>query len=364
MNRTPRSVRTVVGFALVLLVGSCGHSDPFLTTPPTDGDRPFSTGPSVRLTFDEGMDRFPAFTPDDRTMWYSFAPPERADGDRCLASMPARGGSRTEYCLPSIVDATRRDAFDQASPGPDDQLIYGRYESVIGALLVSSGSLDLASVTHPLAGRSLLSLPHNFGGIGFNHIGRIRWIANDHVIVVAENQSLIPHCTACAKRDTIVLGAGLLDGRITAESATFQLIEGTRDAADFAISASGDSLYFTRSDDLNEPTGRASSLYAVPLGGGVAQRLFSVAASDTFYSIARIGARYAVRSNRGILSVDLTSGSSTTLVGVNADAPAGFGMITASTDGCSLLVESRRLRDATFTTDLYRISTGSAGCVP
>lgn len=360
MHQAASSHRRSRLFALVLIVAGCGHSDSFQTPAQSNLDVPLSSTPPARLTFDGGMDRFPAFTPDRQTIWYSFQSPDRADGDRCLASLPATGGTRTEYCPPTVASEQRRDAFDHASPGPDGQLIYGRYDSPIGALLVSAGSIELASVTAPLQGRQLLSLPNSVGGVGFNHVGRIRWLANDRVILVAEDQTAVPHCRGCVKRDTVNLGGGLLDGRITANGATFTLIPGTLNANDFASSVAGDSLYFTQSDDLLAPTGRDRALYRVPITGGSPQVVYADSGTP-LSSVARIGVRLAVAAGNSIISLDLASGNSTTLA---SGATNGYGLVSASADGCRLLAEFRRPKELTFTTDLYLLLTGGTGCAP
>ncbi len=216
---------------------------------------PLAANDPVRLTFDTGKDRFPTLAPDDRTLWFSFQSVERTDGDRCLASMPAAGGTRTEYCLLDFATRNVRDGFDQPTPGPGGRLLYARFTSDIGAFLPDSGSLLLADVASPLTARTLLRLPTNIDGVGFTYIGRIRWLAPDRFIFVGEDMSVRRICGSCAAKDTIYRGSALIDGRLTATGAAFAVIPGSISASDFAISSAGDSLYFSQTYHRSAPTG-------------------------------------------------------------------------------------------------------------
>lgn len=347
-------------FLLAVAVSGCGHSDPYGIAVPTL-EEPLSTTAPIRLTFDAGMDRFATWSVDQQRIWYSFQPPEREDGDVCLASMPATGGTRAEYCPASSAQASVRDAYERATPGPNGQLIYGRYTSEIGMLTLYTGAIDLATVDAPLAGRELLSLPNNIGGVGFNHVGRIHWLASDHVILVAEDETVIPHCISCAKRDTIFVGLALLDGRITPTGATFSVIPGTLGASDFAISAAGDSIYFTQSEDPDNFTGRSATLRRLPVAGGVAQAVFS--SVGTLYSVTRAGSRFLLAIRNQVVTLDLASGN-TLAVAANNVAARGYGTVTATTDGCRVLAEVARPSGLTFTTDVYLLPPNVVGCAP
>lgn len=350
---------------LFLLAVACGHSDPYQVSAIPASDSPFSGNVPIQLTFDDGKDRFPALTPDNQILWYSFQSRDRPDGDRCLASMPAAGGSRTEYCLPDVASLTRREGFDFPTPGPEGQLLYTRYVSDIGAFLSDSGTLMLADVNAPLQARPLLRLPANVDGAGFTYIGRIRWVARDRIILVAEDMSVRRICGACTDKDTIYRGTALLEGRITPTGAAFARIPGTDQANDFAISAGGDSLYFSRTDeDPLVPPLRAHQVYAVPIAGGTPRVVFTGAVGDTIYSITRIGSRLAVTSKGTIRSVDLANGNTGSLAFRSFGGASDFGMVSASTDGCRIWAEFRRARGFAHTTDLYRFGSGSPGCLP
>lgn len=351
--------------ALALLIAACGHSESYKVTAIPDNDLPLSTDAPSRLTFDPGMDRFPSHSNDGTTLWYSFQSPIRQDGDRCLARIPAAGGTRTEFCLDAIEGLTRRDAFDMPSPGPGGQLIYVRYASDIGAFLPDSGTILLATEANPMVARPLLRLPTAIDGIGFTYTGRIRWLTPDHIVFVGEDMSVRRICGSCATKDTIYRGAGLIDGRITATGATFAFIPGTLFASDFDFSSGRDSLYFTATDDdpVTLPR-RGHVLFAIPLAGGVPRVVFATVPGDTLYSVARTTTRFAVTTKSQIISVDPAAGTSFTLAGPTYGNASKFGLASASPDGCRLTAEFRFPLVPTYTTDLFRFPSGVSGCPP
>jgi hypothetical protein len=352
--------RVVLPLAMAAVV-ACGHSDPFGSGDDIALSTPFSPTQPIRLTFDNGMDRFATWSVDGSQIWYSFQPGERDDGDVCLARMPASGGSRTEYCAPSLASQSTRDVYERATPGPGGQLLVGRYVSNIGMLTLNFGWLDLATVDAPLDGRPLLSLPFNIGGVGFNHIGRIEWLSNDRVIAVAEDETVVPHCVNCSKRDTIFIGQALLDGRITATGATFTVIPGSLHASDFALSAAKDSIYFTVSEDPDNFTGRSAFLWRVPVSGGTPQSVFS--GVGPLLSVSRSGSQYLLSFNGRIVRADLASGTST-VVTLNGLTARGYGTVTSTPDGCRILAEFGKPRDLTFETDIYLLTGAITACTP
>ncbi|MEO5798123.1 MAG: hypothetical protein ABIZ70_14685 [Gemmatimonadales bacterium] len=358
----PLSFQTLVGAAILLGTSACGHSEAFESpiVPPLTA--PFTTLPPIPLTFDEGMDRWATWSPDERGIWYSFQPGGRSDGDVCLASMPGGGGTRREFCLTATAQESRRDAFDRPAPGPEGLLLYGHYTSNIGMLTLEDGELDLATTAAPLEARRLLSLPNNIGGIGFNHIGRIRWLARDHFVAVAEDETVIPHCASCTKRDTIYVGYGLLDARITADGATFRLIPGSLNANDFTLSVAGDSLYFTQSDDLVEFTTRGRTISSLPIGGGTAQVIY--AGAGGLASVGRAGPRLILATGGRVVALEVASGVVSVLASNGLTGARGYGSVTASTDGCRVLAEFARPRGLTFETNVYLLATGNSNCAP
>ncbi|MES2304176.1 MAG: hypothetical protein V4558_01640 [Gemmatimonadota bacterium] len=342
------------------VLSACGHSEPFespIMPPLADA---FTSSTPTQLTFDEGMDRWAVWNEDETSIWYSFQPGDRADGDVCLAEMPGRGGTRKDFCLTSTAQEERRDAFDRPAPGPDGQLLYGHYTSNIGMLTLLDGELDLATTAAPLAARRLLSLPNNISGVGFNHIGRMRWLAPDHFLAVAEDETVIPHCASCTKRDTIYIGYALLDGHITASGGTFSVVPGTLNASDFVLSTAGDSIYFTQSDDPAAPTGRSRTILSVPLSGGTPSVVYTRAGG--IFSISRAGPRLLVALGDQVIALDQTTGTTSAVARNGLNGASGFGTVTGSRDGCRALAEFARPMGLTFETNLYLVSTGNSGC--
>lgn len=354
------------------LLAACAHTDAAESTGPTPLDAPHATATPTRLTFESGMDHVASFTADGATLVYAFQPAGRADRDRCLALMPAGGGTRTEICDDAVAHRNTTDAFEHAAVGDDGALLYGAFTSAIGAPLVSRGELRLATRTAPLTYRTLFTTPTVIGGFSFDHVGTIRWLSPTAFLVNAVDQSLIGSPYNEFKVDTLTLGIGLLRGDLGATGATFTAVPGTAGLNGFDLSRQRDSIYFTVQED--------SSLWALPVTGGTPRRVRFESSLPNGRMIlrdpARVGARIAVvrqlwqsRDRQpsppwgmsALSAIELVNpgdGAMTTL----ATTPGSdliFGALAGSPVGCRLVAEHRFPSGFTFTTDLYAYCLGS-----
>lgn len=373
---------------LALFAGACAHSEP---TGPADvpvADGPLSTAAPTRLTFDPGMDQLSGLSPDGATLLYSFQPLGRADRDRCLAFLPAAGGTREEYCENATTHQDLTDALEMPALGADGALLYAAYQSPIGAALPTSGELRLATRTAPGTARTLLAMPTNVGGFGFDRIGTIRWVSPSVVYLVVGSTQLTGSPISLTDRDTLFAGVGILRGEIGATSATFTAVPGTATATDFDFSPQGDSLYVTLRDD--------PSLYAMAIAGGARRTVFTeprIADSAAVLTHpVRIAAGIVVVREmyqdpgtltppkgsapippvlglmpRSALRLLRTDGSTSLLAAAPSARPApgsgalaAFGRIAAWGD--RLVAEHRLPFDLSFITDLYAYCVQGNGC--
>lgn len=381
---------------LVLLLASltaCGHSEPFTTAPVNEGDGPLGVSQPVRLTYSSGMDHIASFSPDGKTLFYSFqdllpAPPlvpARPDVDRCIGWMAAGGGVRHDLCRLDATGLDSTDAWEQASLGADGALLYAEYTSAIRSLTIRRGALRLGTLENPWPGQVLLSTPTVVGGLSFDHFGAIRWASPSTFYVQVHDRSLFGNPYNEAKVDTIAYGVGILRGDLSAGGAVFTPVAGTDSASGFALSAGRDSIYFTRLDD--------AALYVVPAAGGPRRAVYSVAGSTPrliLREATRVGNQIAVVSQQyqqrdyikyppepayglkpgSVILLIRPSDGTRSVVDSALGAQgalgtvAAFGAVEASPDGCRLVVEHRIVQEFTFTTDLYSYCLGPSGqCV-
>lgn len=361
-----------LALACVLSLTACAHSDPAEATGPTALDGPHAAASPTRLTFESGMDHVASFTADGATLLYSFQGTDRADRDRCIGLLPAAGGTRREMCDDAVLHRNSTESFEHAAVNDDGALLYGAFTSAIGAPLVSSGELRLATRSTPLTYRSLFTTPNVIGGFSFDHIGTIRWLSATTFLVNAVDQSLIGSPFNEAKLDTLTLGIGLLRGELTATGATFTAVPGTAGLNGFDLSAGRDSIYFTVQDD--------SSLWAMQVTGSTPRRVYFEASQPGGRMIlrdpARVGDRVAVvrqlwqqRTGQpnppwgmsGLSAIRLVrpADGSSTLFATSPGTSLIFGALAASPTGCRLVAEHRMPQGFTFTTDLYAYCVGT-----
>ncbi len=358
-----------------LFATACGHSDGFVGDVPPPNDEPFQPGPTIRLTYETGEDGFPSWSPDGRQILYAFQPRDRHDADRCIGIMPKSGGTRQEFCDNSGPGATRTDAFEYPTVNAAGRLLYARYASGIGDFIPTTDqiSLQLADMRDPLRGQTVLQLPTQIEGVGLSRIGTIRWADTSTFYLVAEEMTLARNPFSLAFQDTVVYGNGLLRGRLTPDGPRFEAVSGIIDANGFDLSASRDSIFFTRTGD--------NRLYVVSLGGSTAKVVYSlpqqVRGLREIRNPVRVGEWVAAitqdvdtsqppRFTAGLapdakLELIRTADGSSRVLRYGAGQVPAFGRLAVSPDGCTLVVEFRQPRRISFTTDLYAICLGPGG---
>ncbi|MES2304178.1 MAG: hypothetical protein V4558_01650 [Gemmatimonadota bacterium] len=373
----------------LLTLTACGHSETFVTGTPPGEEGPLLAGAPTRLTYSDGVDLVSSFSPDGKSLLFSFQPFKplppvvlsRPDVDRCIGIMPASGGTRNELCRLNTAGLDSTDAFEHAAVGGDGSLLYGAYASTVGALIVNTGALRLGTLAAPYPGRVLLATPTVTAGLSFDHFGVIRWASPTTFFVEVHDQTVFGNPLNEVKSDTFALGVGILRGDISGNGAVFTAVAGTDSASGFDLSTAGDSLYFTRLDDVR--------LYSVPVAGGTRRVVYTepnVPARRIVRDPVRIGGRIALVAQnyqqRNTIKwpdppLGLAPGSTIKLVGpgdgvvsslvattgdyYTLGALAAFGAMAASPDGCRLIVEHRIVQKFSFTTDLYSYCLGNNG---
>jgi WD40-like Beta Propeller Repeat len=315
---------------IVAVLAACDHGEPFR---PRDyaPDGPFGAGSPLRLTFNPGADLSPAWLPDGNSsrILYTVERYDRADHDRCLATLPAGGGSIVTLACRTTAADDSINAFDEAKPLPGDQIAYVRsatHREPPRPLNPDVQELVVAARANPQTTRSLKALPYTAPWSQVHTgISHIQGLTPTRLVYLAEDVSYPRPCSSCAP-DTLRTGIEIVLLDFAAGSATITRVPGTGGATSVAVGASPDTIYFTRSGE--------TSVYRTPVQGG---------SIDTVHTFTGIPRDVSVAAGRLAVSVDgqalyfvtLSSGAEAVVL----DTTARFLRPVLSPDGTRVVVE-------------------------
>ena len=232
-----------------LAVGACSHEEPF-DTPDTGSDRPFQPGTPARLTYNPGTDQHPSWADDGGSFFYSSQRYSTPDGDRCIAQLPATGGSafRT-ICNPNPAAEDSSDTFDSPSLFGDDRLLYVRTASRPGATAPNTAGVYVGSLTDPLSAARVLPLPYTVpGGRTHGTISMARWLGRNRVVYLGQSVVYARECNGCTL-DTLITGLEVVEMDLLGAQPTLTVVPGTYGASSVALSTTRDTLYYTLIND-------------------------------------------------------------------------------------------------------------------
>ncbi|MES2304179.1 MAG: hypothetical protein V4558_01655 [Gemmatimonadota bacterium] len=248
----PRTYHWLLASAVLAALG-CGHSEPFVSAG-VDQQGPYNGADPLRLTFNSDAEYGASWTADGKGILYSFADPSRADHDRCLAILPAAGGTRLfTLCDNRPGHADSAETIASGALSDDGELLYLVGASLpIGQLPVNI-TLFHADTAAPFSRRTLLTLPRDVGGgLRPNWLTDVTWVGPDEFVAMATDLTLVPQCIGCALRDTVFNPLGVVRGTIGGNGAAMELIEGTLGASHFAVADGGASLVISKGLTLSK----------------------------------------------------------------------------------------------------------------
>lgn len=272
----PRLWRTTVLLATSIAIGvgpiACAHESPAEPGRVVVDSIP-DMGPPERITLSPGKDAFPSFSPDGRSIWYSWEQVERSDRDLCLARLPVGGGTRTdEVCHPTpAANPDSVNWYAWPAPHPDGQRIaWFRLSGLRSATEGGRGEVVLTRLSH-LADQTAIQVLSIYplqiapGSALHFHVQPVslRW-ANDStliylaVLVTAFNANGL-------EQDTFYSGRELGTLTLSGDSARHGFVAGTDSASGYSMGG-GDTVYFTRNGDAR--------VYRTTLGGGAVDTVF------------------------------------------------------------------------------------------
>jgi len=248
---------------LALVAASCGHEGAFTPTNYTPG-QPAGSGSLVRLTFNPGQDLGPAWLPDGSGFLYTVERLDRPDRDRCLAQMPAAGGSITrQICDRTPAAGDSVNAYSAATASSAGLLAYLRASAPIGfgwPLSPRYRELVLTTLAEPRKATVLESFPVVApGGRLHDEAAQLQWLGDRALVYLAQSVRYLALCSFCPP-DTISIGLEIarldLDGAVPSLS----VLPGT-DGASSLAAVGNDTVYYTLYGD--------SRVFRRALGTGV-----------------------------------------------------------------------------------------------
>jgi hypothetical protein len=235
----------------VAVPAGCTHDGPFVPGAYAPGVPP-GAGALVQLTYNGGADLAPSWLPDGSGFFYTAERLDRPDRDRCLALLPAAGGTiAREICnrVPAADDSV--DALSAAAVAPDGRLAYVRASAPLDVgrpLAPRFYELVVATLTDPHRVTVLRAFPH-LGPSGRGHDGaaQLRWLADSVLVYVGQRVAYVPPCSRCPP-DTVPSGLELVRLDFGGPVPVLSMLPGSDQASSVAV-AGRDTVLFTVNGD-------------------------------------------------------------------------------------------------------------------
>lgn len=348
-----------IRLATVLALSACTHEAP-LTPGVYPPNRPAGSGPLVQVTFNPGVDLGPTWLPDGSGILYTMERTDRSDLDRCLALLPATGGTiEREICDRNPAADDSVNAYTAAAVSADGRLAYVRASASLKVgrpRAPLTQELVVAPWGLPGAVRVLRTIPYP-GPSGRIHqsVSQVRWLGDSSLVYIGQKVDYPALCVNCSAVDTLATGLEIVRLDFQGPSVTLTMLPGT-DQASSVASAGSDTVYFTLNGDtrvfrLRPSTGALDVVHDFAAGGiardvavGAGRLVAVVGGNVSFFDDSVIG--LVQRDSGGTLvAVDLTSGVETALT----PATEFFRHAALAPDGRHVVAERLIGR----TTDLY-----------
>jgi hypothetical protein len=232
---------------IVVLALACNHSSAFDPVPPA-GAPPFTQLSPRRLTFNHGDDRTPSWLPDGSGIIYSSEREDRTDHDRCLAVLPAEGGTvQSRYCRVDPVHEDSTDLMEAPAVGPGGRIFFHQVVSRIGQQKLGSSGMMLGSAHDPLGATLLRPLPYTAPNGRFHSSIRLpQWVSGDSLVYLGE---LLFYEGSTFLPDTFYTGVDIVLLDLAGAEPVYHIIPGTDYASSVALSDQPGVLYYTLGGD-------------------------------------------------------------------------------------------------------------------
>jgi Tol biopolymer transport system component len=233
------------------ILTSCEHTEPFR---PDEGGNagPLFPASITRLTYSLGEDVIPAWLPDGSAFVYTAERRDRADHDRCLAFMPDSGGTITRYACKTVAADDSINVFDQAAIlGDSIAYVRASTERFLQGIGPDGQDLVVAPLADPNAVRVLQQIPFTTPwGATYDAISNVAWVgrSGQQLAFIGERVTYPRSCSSC-KPDTVRTGVGLVIAAVAGATLALTRMPDGDSATSLAVSADGDTIYFTKVND-------------------------------------------------------------------------------------------------------------------
>lgn len=241
-----RAARAIWWLVLASLIG-CDHPAPFQGES-YDPGVPNGSGPLLRLTYNLGVDLSPSWLPDGSGFLYTEERFDRRDLDRCLARMPAGGGSIiAEICDRTVAGNDSVNAYSSAAVARDGRLAYVRASAGLGVgwpINPRYHELVVATLADPQQTTVLQRLSY-LGPSGRPHdeVTHLQWLGDRVLVYVGQHVAYVPPCLGCGP-DTLVSGLEIVRLDFSGATPVLTMLPGSDQASSVAV-ANSDTIYFT-----------------------------------------------------------------------------------------------------------------------
>ena len=311
--------------AMALAIVACTHEPVFTPSAPAGSKVPRDTG-VVHAVTHSGTDGFPSWLPDGSGLTYSFrsadSPPLNL---RCLATIPAAGGTREALSCKVRAAGDSVDESDFPTPGLGDELAYSWVVWRSKAYIPDSMLVLVGSLSSPGDATSVFKFPATLGQRLYSKVTHLAWFDAHTLAASGAVATIVQDCLGCPFR-TVYAGRNILLLDITTRPATVTLVPNTSPATSVAVAAPGE-IYYTLTGD--------SRVY---------RRVIATGDSGVVHDFGGAGIARDVQVS-GDRLVAIVGGSITVandpVVGVFQTDSGGFiHVVTLSTDADSVLPDS------------------------
>ena len=183
-------------------------------------------------------------------MFYTFARPDQADGDRCSAELPAAGGSRIlTFCTHAAFSKDSADAIE-LPVASDTRLVYLSSVGDVGGLTPNRRALLISPLSNLTRADTIGRLPFmSSSGQAMGYLGSLAWL-NDHELIYAGFRvDYVQPAPFSQVRDTLLTGVEI--GRIDVSGAqpVFTTVPQTDLASSVSATPDGKTIYYTKNGE-------------------------------------------------------------------------------------------------------------------
>ena len=235
------------------------------------------------MTFNPGQDRAPSWLPDGSGIIYSAEDVTQPLRDRCLAVLPASGGTvlRT-VCAASTASADSVDNFGEPSVDPAGRMLFTRYNDPPGSVTPTSGGLMLGTLQQPENAQLIRSVPYADNGTPIFAVSHLRWLSAMRAAYLEATVQYSAPCNRC-ELDTLPTGVGVILVDLSGAAPVFTTLPGLANVSSIATGATSDRFLYTVNGD--------SRVFQYDLATGQSTLVHDFGAAGVARDIALLGQR-------------------------------------------------------------------------